>query len=424
VNGVVVREHARLTTKQVRTSLDQATVSQKTFDWLVEAFSQAAPGGARLVTLEGHSWLRLDNYVGLIEAPDGTQIEILPKTEDDVADAPTARATLLHMLCVAYNLPTRSFGSSNVQAVSSSIWEWTARQFVEQLQLLVRRGLRSKYEVVASDEQFLRGRLRVDLQCLKPPWRLQDFSVEYDRFSMQTPENQLIRAALTLLRSSLHLTATTRLSLGELDNRLASIKASKDIDADLLRWPTDRLSAHYRAIRPWCQLVLRKLNPIATAGAYNAPSLLFPMERLFEAYVAALLHRSLPKSANVRLQVHFKSLCQFEGVELFQLRPDILVETDGERIVFDTKWKRAEGVEEKKSGINQADMYQMFAYGHKYQSGRGDLCLVYPRTSAFSQAQGPFRFSETMCAYAIPFDLRTGKAILPPKLLAKWSLDA
>ncbi|RYD84183.1 MAG: restriction endonuclease [Verrucomicrobiaceae bacterium] len=423
MNAIVVREHARLTTEPVPTTLDRATIGRKAFDWLVDAFGQTVSSGARLVTLEGRSWLRLDNYVGLIEAPDGTQIEILPKIGDDVDDAPTARAIFLRMLSVAYDLPTRSFGSANVSATRSSVWEWTAKQFIEHLQSTIRRGLRSQYEVVSADEPFVRGRLRVDLQCSKPPWRLQDFSVEYDMFSMKTPENKLIRSTLKRLLSSLRLTASTRLALAELDNRLASIAPSGDIDADLSLWPTDRLSAHYRPIRPWCELVLRQLNPVASAGTHNAPSLLFPMERVFEAYVAKTLHRSLPKAATVRAQIHSRSLCRLEGRELFKLRPDIAVEAHGECTIFDTKWKRADGSVGKKFGIGQADMYQMFAYGHKYQGGRGDVCLIYPRTSGFSKPQGPFQFSDTMNAYAVPFDLHAEKAILPPALLKKWSLE-
>jgi len=69
----------------------QAALDTEKYDRQVTGGSGAIPhswerlrkAGAGLVQLEGRRWLRLDNYVGVIEAPDGTRIEILPKTFDE-----------------------------------------------------------------------------------------------------------------------------------------------------------------------------------------------------------------------------------------------------------------------------------------------------------------------------------------------------
>ena len=60
----------------------------------------------------------------------------------------------------------------------------------------------------------------------------------------------------------------------------------------------------------------------------------------------------------------------------FRLKPDIVI--DGGLVVADTKWKLFDE-ENKNQGVSQADMYQLFAYGKKYE-GCKELLLIYPKS--------------------------------------------
>ena len=55
---------------------------------------------------------------------------------------------------------------------------------------------------------------------------------------------------------------------------------------DFQSWQDSRLMAHYQAIKPWCEFVLNQHIPMAVQGDWRGLSLLFPMEKLFESYVA------------------------------------------------------------------------------------------------------------------------------------------
>ena len=59
----------------------------------------------------------------------------------------------------------------------------------------------------------------------------------------------------------------------------------------------------------------------------------------------------------------------------FALKPDIVI--DEGKIIVDTKWKI---LSENKSnqGISQSDMYQLYAYGTKYENCE-KLYLIYPK---------------------------------------------
>lgn len=409
-----VREYARLSAGQGASTLERTFIGRSAFDWLINARSHLQAGGAELLQVENNQWLRLDNYVGLIETPCGTQIEILPKTLEDASDVARTRALLLRMIATAYDLPTRTFGDANLQSARSPLLAWMVRRFLDELEILIRRGLRSTYEATSSEEPFLRGRLDLRRQTDKPPWRLHQFSVTLDELSLQTPENALLRSALDLLSTERFLPIELQLTVQEFASRLSPIQASRDIRRDLALWRTDRLMSHYRSIQPLCRLILLHLNPLAPVGRDRGMSLLFPMEEVFERYVAKVLRRQLPKGARLREQARYRSLCEYEGRPIFELRPDLITEIDDEKWVLDTKWKRANETRSDRFGVSQSDMYQMFAYGHRYQEGRGDVFLVYPKTRAYAQPVGPLKFSAGLSCYLVPFDLERDELAIPP----------
>ena len=106
MNPIVVRQYARLTTDEVTSNLDQACISKTAFDWLCNLNSNYHKAGASLLQIENRRWLRLDSYVGIVETPCGTQLEIIPKHTEDSSDkaALDARKILIKMLTVALDV--------------------------------------------------------------------------------------------------------------------------------------------------------------------------------------------------------------------------------------------------------------------------------------------------------------------------------
>ena len=76
---VTIREYARLTTAEVEPTLDVAQLSQSAFDWLCELSASFSRNGATLLQVDGRHALKWDSYVGVVETPCGTRLEILPK---------------------------------------------------------------------------------------------------------------------------------------------------------------------------------------------------------------------------------------------------------------------------------------------------------------------------------------------------------
>lgn len=199
---------------------------------------------------------------------------------------------------------------------------------------------------------------------------------------------------------------TWRLS-HELAGLLAEIPDSKDTQSDFRLWRNDRLMAHYQPVRPWCELVLGEYMPLALRGKTHGISLLFPMEKLFERYVETKLRKQLPAHYSLKSQATSESLCTHDCGNMFQLRPDFLVQQGKKNIsVLDTKWKLILTADSKnKYGLSQGDFYQLFAYGHKYLAAKGEMLLIYPLTSTFSDVLPSFDYSPDLRLWVVPFDL-------------------
>lgn len=410
---VTVREYAWLTTDVVASSLDQATVSATAFDWLCKESGRLRKSGASLVQLDNRRWLRLDNYVGVIETPCGTRIEILPKHVDGVEEVAVARRLLRKMLSRCMDVTARETGPTGIQAFDAPLTEWVMRQFLEGLDHLVKRGVRFDYHAVKERQRFLRGRLDLSRQLRQPPGRQHLFQIEHDVFDADRPENRLLRSALDRVCKITRDARNWRLS-HELAAYLSPIPCSTDITTDFRRWRNDRLMAHYRPIRPWCSLILNEQSPLSIVGEWHGVSLLFPMERLFERYVEACLRRELPADIHLTPTASSKYLCTHLDQNWFQLKPDFLLRHGDTRWVLDTKWKRLDASKANgtdKYELSQADFYQLFAYGRHYLDGKGDLFLVYPMTATFNQPLPVFSYSGDLRLWVVPFDLEKGVLI-------------
>lgn len=402
---VSVREHAWLCTEPVPASLDCAQVTETAFDYLCRLSERFSRGGARLLQLEGRRRLKLDNFVGVIQTPCGTVLEIVPKNHAEGGSLAESRLLLRKLLLALLDLPTRDVGVASLQLFDAPLSEWVMGRFLQELDTLVSRGLRFEYQRVDEELPFLRGQLNLARQLRQAPGREHRFHVRHEVYLPDRPENRLLKLALERVRQGTQDANHWRLAQ-ELSFRLAEIPASRQVEQDFRAWGQDRLLAHYQAIKPWCELILNQHMPLAVAGDYQGVSLLFPMEKLFERFVARWLRARLAPGVEMRTPARSESLCLHQGKLIFQLEPDILITDGGQRWVLDTKWKLLDASKRTdKYGLSQSDFYQLFAYGQKYLGGAGRMALIYPRTEVLTGPLAPFHFSDMLSLEVLPFDL-------------------
>lgn len=414
-----VREYGRITTDSaVTASLDCAVVSPATFGWLQDLAGNWGRGSP-IAMIDGHRSLKLDSYVGFLQSPTGEAIEILPKTGLGVEDPVMARRILQRMLMASLGIKPRTAGAASLLRMPEPLHEWIFSQFLAELQSLVSRGLRFDYQRVNEESRFIRGQLRLDQQQRQAPGRQHLFHISHDVFSADRLENRLLKTALSYVLACCKSSENWRLA-NELSHLMDEIPATNEPLRLLPLWQSNKLMQIYDSVRPWCALILEQLNPNFQKGHHRGIALLFPMEQLFEKYVEVTLRRSYSLGSQLKAQASSQYLLKHkaDGTDIegrmFQLKPDLLFKSAFGDQVFDTKWKlldeRAANTEQKYN-IAQSDLYQMFAYGHKYQNGSGHMMLIYPRHERFNDPLPVFWYSDSLALWVVPFCLETSSLI-------------
>ncbi|MFB2022766.1 McrC family protein [Pseudoflavonifractor sp. P01025] len=332
------------------------------------------------------------NYVGVITTRDGTEIEILPKLTLEGDDSDQAvRKVFLTMLRTVQEAPFKTFRTAHLNTSRMRLLDLFVRMFLDEAHRLIQRGLKSDYALTQDNETCVRGKIVFSEHIRKNLLHRERIFVEYDVFSVDCPENRLVKSTAVYLQryaTDLQNRKDLRIVLSVMDQ----VPVSKHVEQDFLRCGQSRSMADYRRLLELCRVFLQGKSFTAFSGGEAALALLFPMERVFESYVAEVLRRNLD-SRQYRVHVQAKGKYLFElPRKQFALRPDLVIEdlNRGERTVLDTKWKLL-SPQWHNYGISQSDMYQMYAYQKEYAAQQ--TVLLYPNCEAMAGQQVPLCYS-------------------------------
>lgn len=325
------------------------------------------------------------NYVGVVTMRDGTIIEILPKIYSQTFDAAdesgniaAVRKILVEMLKTLYQPFFKSLQTAYVNVANINILEVFIRMYIDEVFRIVKHGLKCDYEPVLQNDSIIKGKLKFS-EHIKRNYAHKELNfVEVDHYSPNRPENRLIKTTLQYLyRQSASI--RNKRDIKTLLNEFSEVSLSENFETDFSKCVPDRNMKDYEFALQWSRVFLRGKSFTSFSGSEIAAALLFPMETLFERYIAVKLFQILGGEEFQFFTQDTRHYLFDEPSKKFLMRPDIVMirKGDGKTFVADTKWK---ALSETRSnyGISQADMYQMFAYQKKY--GAENITLIYPLT--------------------------------------------
>lgn len=333
------------------------------------------------------------NYVGVIRLKDGTAIEILPKIASSQRDSSPTEKTkklLLQMLKTQRDFPYKTLQPALLSVEKMDLLDIFIRMFIDEVILLTKRGLQGGYETIEANETFCKGKIQLTKQVQYNQIHQERFYVAYDAFTSNCPENKLLKSTLHVVYGQSRC-AKNRSDLKMLLHLFREIDASVDILGDFAKSQGVRQRQDYQTVLLWCRIFLLGNSFTPFTGKEAAWALLFPMERLFESYLAAELKKRLDiRQFELRVQDTSQHLFDWPA-PAYRLKPDMVITRKSDHAVFilDTKWKRLEA-SKAHYGLNQADMYQMYAYQKKY--GAENVTLIYPQTEELPLEE-PLTFS-------------------------------
>jgi 5-methylcytosine-specific restriction enzyme subunit McrC len=316
--------------------------------------------------------IRAKNYVGIVQLKSGTQIQVLPKI--DTGDIADTKSTFLRMLKSMRDFPSKVFNETNLKLDRMSLYEVFINLYIQEVRNLVKKGIKSTYYATEDNNNFYKGKLIFNEHIKKNMVHKDRFFVSFDEYGINRAENRLIKATLLKL---IKISSSSE-NIKEMRQVLTSfelINASNNYEKDFNQVIIDRNTKDYDTLMRWSKVFLLNNSFTTFSGDNSGRALLFPMEKVFEAYVGRSLKKALADTDwNVSLQD--KGYYLFE--RQFALKPDIVIEKEDKsrKIILDTKWKALYNNPRSNYGIAQSDMYQMYAYAKKYKTD--EIWLLYP----------------------------------------------
>ena len=222
------------------------------------------------------------------------------------------------------------------------------------------------YVTVDEQSPALRGRLRVADQMARTlPLPLE---ITYDDYTIDIPENRMLRGAAELLLRVRRVPEPAR-------KRLLRIRATLE-DVEPASGPTEapeitRLNERYAPAVRLAELILASASITTERGEITSVAFVFDMNKVFEDFLSTALTEAMaPYGGAVQVQYSRRYLDQEQAL---RLKPDITWWKRGRvRAIVDAKYKRLVDAR-----FPNADAYQMLAYCTAFGLPQG--FLVYAR---------------------------------------------
>lgn len=349
--------------------------------------------------------VRFNQYVGVIQVGQLT-IEILPKADrNNVShsqdDYHRWHGVLIDMLRVCKKIDVKSDSETELKRKNNSILDLYYQLFIDEVFMLLSRGLIKQYRRCEGNVNALKGRLHFAKNIQQNLIRKDKFYTAHQTYDQDYIFNQILLKAIDILGqtsySSQILDSVRKIRVMMSD---ISLKEIYTTDFEKIRW--GRKTESYRKAINIAQLIILNYAPDIKAGKENMLAILFDMNKLWEEYVFRILQLA-NKDGKYRLS--FQNSKHFW--ETKTIRPDILIENiaSQETFIIDTKWKVISS-----NNPSDDDLKQMYAYNMYWKAVRG--ILLYPCDGTQTNRIGKYhegREEDNICKLAFLDILSDGK---------------
>lgn len=342
-------------------------------------------------------FFKATQHIGLINIK-GRIIQILPKTyhRDEECPEEKRKQAIKNLF---YMLNHTSFKLKDWDATVfekfDDIFEVLIYLFTKNLLEIIKKGFYRNYITIEENKSgALRGKLLIHKHATENFITKQKFYIEYDEFSENNLLNHVFKFATELLINLSNNDINKKL-LRELKFILSDVDYQNITDSDLNRITFSRLNEHYKQPFNIAKMFIQRIwypEYLMAPKAKEVYGFLIDMNELFEDFLAFFIKKYrtdiLPdeyQHSEILIQKSERHLvCDEKKNGVFKLKPDILIKEGAEfNLIIDAKYKELKP-DERKLGISQEDMYQIYAYATRYDSPK--TILVYPEYENYQQS--------------------------------------
>ena len=322
------------------------------------------------------------NFIGTINV-DNISIEIFPKIPLRKGNKELEKERFLEILECIETFNENIFEDLEIGTQNMPILEIFISNFVKEIEKIVKKGLVYSYTNKSENIYYFKGKLDLT-NHIKYNFIENKFFMNFDELSVNSIENCLIKLGLEKVKY-----ISTNIENKEIIYQLlAHFEEVNTIELD----PTilfnkiifNRKNDFYKKSLDLAKFFLLDESPysIFFNDDRGVTGLFFPMETIYESYIANKLRQIINKKYSDKFSMRIQDNshrvfdnCRHNGrkidykknnITFFRLIPDIILESKNEIIILDTKWKELNNPE-KNGKIYNYNISKNFRY-------RGIIC--------------------------------------------------
>lgn len=358
--------------------------------------------------------IRANNYVGFIQTANDL-VEIYPKVFRNTPDKD--KNDMLRHIFFWFNYCSKwKFPFSQTQLDRFSIDEFPeliinliANQFLETVSM---QPL-TMYQPVEEVMQTPRGSINFKRYIANSlvSGNFQNIECDYEPFLFDNKVNRVIKYCSRLLMNQTKRPENIQM----LQKVVFILDEVEDIPCNSYEVENITLNSFfedYNKVLDSCKLILNQQLYSSNNYDFSQWCLLFPMEYIFQDFVAGFLADKFSDDWKVEYQKSNEYLSS--NPKAFNMQHDIFLTSktaDRRKVIIDTKYKlrSSDFKTEIKKGIVQSDLYQMTSYA--FRRGCTDNLLLYPNITDYLNVPDIFEINSgfnisdkiTITAMEIPF---------------------
>lgn len=334
------------------------------------------------------------NYVGVVKVGSIT-IQIFPKLfrgEDFSGErASVVARNLLKMLSFTETLQVKDIDYADLATKKLDFFEIFVYIFAKNLLRILKSKQNMEYVRRRDELRFVKG--KIDFKNYSNPARLHIIPCIYHERSLDNTINRTLKYTSYLMSRIVESSDNFRL-LKAIINILDPVKLAPVSLSEVRSITFNRLNKDFKPFIDICRVFLENSTLTLQASEVETFSMLIPMEKLFEEFIAGVIRQNKESffgpGVSVSVQEPIGCLARREdGREEFSLIPDIVITKNAKKYIIDTKYKLLDA-EDRKLGVSQQDMYQMYAYATKLNADK--VLLLYPDLEGELKGRWYFEF--------------------------------
>lgn len=311
--------------------------------------------------------VKFNQHVGILKVG-RTTIEVLPKADSNEKDA--WRQLLIDMIKTVWGFDVKISGSADLKLKSTSVLDLYFELYIKELEYLLHRGLIKRYNKKEGNLTALKGSLQFSKHISQNLIHKERFYVKYSHYNVDHKIHCILYKALKLIEQNYN-QAGLASRIGSLLLNFPEMSDLKVTESTFETINFDRKNQHYENALQIAKLLLLNYHPDVSRGKNNVLALMFDMNRLWEQFVYVVLKKNI-KHIDVRIRAQQSKEFWKSETGASRMKPDIVLEANGNRIVLDTKWKNLNG----RFLPSPEDLRQMYAYHRYFKATK--TALVYP----------------------------------------------